>query len=448
MAEKKKKALGDVAKDLYDQSVEGTRNYFRNFLGVKDPVTGQVISAKTGKVVPTGETVLPIAPGALPLGSGIKQRESQSTGGYKAEVDLEALNALQNALGINVPASMAQMQESVENLQDLRPTFAATVAPPQLDLTPAAALVDLWTGSKFANTYKPPERPEAGLARVLGLEKQIASQAEDVNKGGLEALRLGPFFQRQVPSTSKTIEYDVKAPPVMRAGSGAKALKNLTPGQLDKLSAAREGIQGLQGLITQSTAHPEMFGLTGSIASKVPGGVLDVAGSLGKAIGSTSLQKAAEKGADIQAFQARLMLVKQKLGRDLEGGVLRLEDEKKYDEIVGKIGSDPKKAQVWLGELNDLVQNALRTKLDTYGRGKYDVSGFTSGAGVPELGGTLNIQMPGPENKPLPKKPPPKTPAQKAEAGLSQKAMGEALLKEAKMNKQKALQNQLKGASK
>jgi hypothetical protein len=79
---------------------------------------------------------------------------------------------------------------------------------------------------------------------------------------------------------------------------------------------------------------------------------------------------------EAQSLQAKVDTTKQLVGKFLEGGVLRKEDEEKYKKILSQITDTPEVAQNKLGELHGILTDRYNSYLDSLGSAKYDVSGF------------------------------------------------------------------------
>ena len=111
-------------------------------------------------------------------------------------------------------------------------------------------------------------------------------------------------------------------------------------------------------------------------------------------------------GADAKARQATIDRVKQVIGKALEGGVLRKEDEYKYEKILPKLADAPSVAATKLQGLWNAIQKRRSTRLDALQDAGFNVSQFrarqprtrtvTSDAGTgPRIGErrTINGQL-------------------------------------------------------
>lgn len=81
-------------------------------------------------------------------------------------------------------------------------------------------------------------------------------------------------------------------------------------------------------------------------------------------------------GADAKSKQATIDRVKQVIGKALEGGVLRKEDEYKYEKILPTIGDPPAVVKTKLEGLDAALRKKRGTELDALEDAGYDVSRY------------------------------------------------------------------------
>lgn len=94
-------------------------------------------------------------------------------------------------------------------------------------------------------------------------------------------------------------------------------------------------------------------------------------------------------GADAKSKQATIDRVKQVIGKTLEGGVLRKEDEAKYEKILPTIGDPPSVVRAKLEGLDAAIRDKRQNLLDSLGDAGYDVGRFqarSGGGGAPKPG--------------------------------------------------------------
>lgn len=81
---------------------------------------------------------------------------------------------------------------------------------------------------------------------------------------------------------------------------------------------------------------------------------------------------------DTQKVQAEINAVKQTVGRFLEGGVLRKEDEEKYDKIMPTLKDTPDVRTKKLQIVRGLIEQKHNEYLDSFGKSGYDVHKYQS----------------------------------------------------------------------
>lgn len=88
-------------------------------------------------------------------------------------------------------------------------------------------------------------------------------------------------------------------------------------------------------------------------------------------------------GADSKGRQAMIDLVKQVIGKGLEGGVLRKEDEEKYKNILPLIGDAPEVVASKITNLERELETKRENVLNALEDANYDVSKFRARGGTP-----------------------------------------------------------------
>lgn len=90
-------------------------------------------------------------------------------------------------------------------------------------------------------------------------------------------------------------------------------------------------------------------------------------------------------GADAKVRQSMINGAKQIIGKALEGGVLRKEDEAKYAEILPTIQDRPDVAQGKIAKLRATLQKKRETTLEALGSAGYGVDRFNKGGAAPKM---------------------------------------------------------------
>lgn len=249
------------------------------------------------------------------------------------------------------------------------------------------------------------DRTEARLSRVQGEQDQMDAKSE------LDTLiaALDPRQQTVVKLGGKLSMKDMQTPEdrqaeedaaVRKAGRIAKAqrgpgdekrqwlLRNGAPvyeaprpgdtpydrtrtGERPVLSSDANAIADIDNSINLLDGLQEQIGKTGSasfIQANMPNAITDATGI----------------GADAKSRQAMINQAKQIIGKALEGGVLRKEDEAKYDRILPTIGDPPEVASSKIAELKNTLNKKRETTLEALGAAGYGVSRFARPAAAPE----------------------------------------------------------------
>lgn len=131
--------------------------------------------------------------------------------------------------------------------------------------------------------------------------------------------------------------------------------KQLTPDQINRISEGNQMPIVLTGLATLIDSNNDKFG--------------PVAGRYFKA-------NPYEPGG--QAIQAELKRAMQSIGKYLEGGVLRAEDEKKYEQMLPQIIDTPEVAKAKLIGIDALLKAKQQQYLQDVQSGGYNASNFSS----------------------------------------------------------------------
>lgn len=87
-------------------------------------------------------------------------------------------------------------------------------------------------------------------------------------------------------------------------------------------------------------------------------------------------------GAEAKQKQADIDRIKQVIGKTMEGGVLKLEDEKKYEKILPTIGDPPPLVKQKLAGLDKALRARGVTLIEALGDAGYDVDAFQARASV------------------------------------------------------------------
>ena len=138
--------------------------------------------------------------------------------------------------------------------------------------------------------------------------------------------------------------------------AGGPTISSATASDLGDSKAAKEMISSLESSISGKAGGKAFAPITGNLRSLNPWDT------------------------DVQSIQSQINATKQIVGKYLEGGVLRLEDEKKYEKILPKIGDTQEVAKAKIEQVKKLIDEKFKSQTQTLGQAGYDISGFGGGS--------------------------------------------------------------------
>lgn len=203
----------------------------------------------------------------------------------------------------------------------------------------------IYSANDVVNALNDPEllNTNFGLDKAEQLKKSNATRNTDTNE------YLAPY---------KANAYNSGAfASLMNANTNAARLNNkgrLPAAQAAELGATKQGIEQMNDLIAQIPELPSRLTTPGS----------------------AQLSTFNPYDSDAQAFQQYVKTYKQVIGKGLEGGVLRKEDETKYEQIIPKVGDTRKTLLKKAEQLQQMLIEKYDMNLDAFNRANYDVSNF------------------------------------------------------------------------
>jgi hypothetical protein len=239
--------------------------------------------------------------------SSAQQSQNQRLMDLAAQYEAQQKQALsQEQLGID------QLQQDFDQ---------AKGQPAPTNWAPLAALTDAWTGSNFqqALPYMGYESPAKRQERLLELQGKIQQRKSDLNKSQADTLKSQIEAYKAGKDSSLDEEYKKAQIGYLRAQSGAKADGKILPEtSIQKISDFDASLKELNDMGQNFGQYEDTMGpVQGRIASMNP---YD------------------EKA---QSFQADLDRARQVVGKAVEGGVLRKEDEEKYLKMLPSLKDNP-----------------------------------------------------------------------------------------------------------
>jgi len=144
-----------------------------------------------------------------------------------------------------------------------------------------------------------------------------------------------------------------------RPAAGSKP-RNVTSGDANRIADYNSSLADLQKLKTELTNVAGATGAAAKAGAMLPNAITEYTG-----IGQQAKQK-----------QAVIDRVKQVIGKAMEGGVLRKEDEYKYEKILPTIGDPPAVVTAKLRGLEAAITQRRQTQLDALEDAGYDTSRY------------------------------------------------------------------------
>ncbi len=191
----------------------------------------------------------------------------------------------------------------------------------QVDLTPLAALADAWgiDKSNFAGSYKRPQSKEEKQAQIMSLQEKLQAQKDKQSDNRTSALKSAIEAFKATKDNKLNDEYKRSQIRVNDALANTRAAgKPLPEVSVQKLSDFESGLAELSTVRQNLVQNKAVFGpVRGRLGSMNP--------------------------ADVQAqsVQADINRARQVIGKAVEGGVLRKEDEVKYEKMLPVLSDEP-----------------------------------------------------------------------------------------------------------
>ena len=153
--------------------------------------------------------------------------------------------------------------------------------------------------------------------------------------------------------------------------SARDSLRNVTAGDASRFAELQSSLDDL-GVVRQTLqGTKDATGAMAGLQAALPNVVTEMTGI----------------GRDAKSRVAVINRVKQVIGKALEGGVLRKEDEAKYEKILPTINDDPAVVETKLNGLESAIKLKLERELEAREASGFDVSGFRNGSTPPAGGG-------------------------------------------------------------
>ena len=295
------------------------------------------------------QTKMELAPISNRMPSEFQQRAYNAMEGYTkqkiADQDAQALANMYGQMGYSVPqGATAETLQSAMKMQ-----LYANQAQEQLALRKQVA--DNQLQAQMMNAKSKEEqmdflKQKDQLDRAFESEKLKIDQANKATDFGFKQAELG-----------------LKAEDIANKAQTAMQGKLLPASQVSDLQATKEGIQQLDTMM--------------QAAQKLPNNLFD------PIQGRLSVMNPYSKEA--QSFNQLVAATKQTIGKGLEGGVLRKEDEVKYEKIIPKIGDTREILNMKAAQLRSMMANKYDSQRAGFAQAGYNVGNFAPVRGRPRL---------------------------------------------------------------
>lgn len=227
-----------------------------------------------------------------------------------------------------------------------------------MDLSGLAALTDAWTGSHFVQAYRPPENKKDRDEQIAKLEAAIAAGSNNLSENEIGLLRsqLNNAFQMDNLSyrkTQDTAQNDLERQRIAKMGS---------PGGHILPASAINTYTDSQGAVSLASGLGSLIEANAKYMGPVSGGFLG------------------KNPYDVERrdLDAKFKLVKQKIGKMIEGGVLRKEDEAKYDAILPNSADLPEVASSKAKQMESMLKADIGRYMENFKKAGYNTEGFAA----------------------------------------------------------------------
>lgn len=163
--------------------------------------------------------------------------------------------------------------------------------------------------------------------------------------------------------------------PTGEAGKG-RELKPILSGDIEDLAGMQESID-----------------LADSLGESLKGGKAGGASRLGAALPDV-ITEMTGLGAESKGTQAKINVAKQIIGKGLEGGVLRKEDEAKYEKMLPKLGDSDTVVTEKLANLKKAIENKMNRRLEALEDAGRDVTAYRRRQGGTKISGGTDTEPP------------------------------------------------------
>ena len=263
---------------------------------------------------------------------------------------LKAAGKVAGVAGKGINALPAQLQNLLRNAS-IAGGAGQTEQPEQLHQEEVQPTEEIDMGgdviSQLTNQGVSPEIAQQFASRI----SSGGQQPQQANITGYSAQQLGQAYSQALQAGDKASATQLKSMYDLEAGfqKSQGGGKSLPAGELSKLAGQETAIALLPDLQASFDSSKSVFGpIQGSVRGLIP---YDVTA---------------------QDAKSTITLVRQIIGKGLEGGVLRKEDENKYKNILPKLSDTQATVQKKIDLLERTLNKKYKTTIRTFEKGGFD----------------------------------------------------------------------------
>lgn len=188
-------------------------------------------------------------------------------------------------------------------------------------------------------------------------QSDVPNQNQDIHDQSIS--------QESSTYTGFTVAQLVDARKKAYADGNGEAVRELEDLYKDEVSYQKTQASGAgKGLTTSAAGQLGELESSYKMADTLPALVEKYQGKMGPLAGGVNAMNPYDT--DAQTFQSQMKLTAQVIGKALEGGVLRKEDEAKYEKILPQIGDTPDVARKKIGNVKALLKQKYSTMKTNY----------------------------------------------------------------------------------
>lgn len=321
----------DTTRDLYMKAIDGGEFDALPVLQRQMTQLQEQMRAMTGVTRPLAPTS-PAAPLAPPEAAPILRRQAEMPAEPTDEQPADG-NTLPPATNEDIGMRLAMSAQDRKRRAEMAKFFNSV----ESEVRQGDASVDAVLEMLPVHLGRDPDEEEVAFAR-----RSLSQYAPKVDAGHIDLLARTAIANPASPLLSNLPSVDKRAVMTRMIELGGVPQKGLDPGEMENLAQFDAGLWQLSNLSEAIDGNLDVFG--------------PIVGRLMPWLYFT------DPGQRALSVDAKIRLARQTIGKALEGGVLRKEDELKYEKILPTLQDRPELAKVKL----QVVARSLKYQRDRY----------------------------------------------------------------------------------